>query len=170
MSKLIGIIPINFNNIYNKYNEDFNSINITRIYITSQYNMFVMKKKKEHNNTNNIIESFCLNQKISPICEKNIKVINYGWISNINIYLFIIDNPNYLSSEEISEVPSDKIYFNWKCIINTFKEKENTDVYENILKNNNSQLNQYISYEKNNDIKITLKDIYEKLIGFNIIK
>lgn len=169
--KMIGIIPIHFNNIENRYSSDLDSCNITRIFISNNNNCFVTKKTKLHKNNSNVLETF--NNTFNTQLEmENTKIIHYGWIDNIYIYFFVIDSYKLISLTSTYESKLNKETYDWKVFMDIFKENElyPLDIYHNILQDLGEYNNVHLDYTLNlNDLSISIKDIYTKLTNIHIL-
>lgn len=172
-SKFIGIVPINYNHIINPYKSDFDTANITRIFCSNENNLFTIKKKKEHKDVTKIIIAFN-KQFNSSLNSDNTKIIEFGWINNICIYLFIVSDYELISINSLNSLLNDKENFGWKVLLDRFREnEEQTDVYTNILSNNgmfdNVTFDVSLNFLNIKNTCITIREIYNKLINLYII-
>lgn len=168
---MIGILPIQFNNIENKYPKDLDSCNITRLFMSNMNKIYTTKKTKLHKNTSHIVESFNKSFNIDIKLE-NIEIINYGWIDNIQLYLLIIDDYKLVSDISIHEITFNKEEFCWKIFMDRFKETNTTplDVYSHILEDNGIFNNVHFDFNITiGNEMISIKDIYSKLTNIHYI-
>ena len=170
--KMIGIIPIHFNYIENKYPNEMDSCNITRMFLSNNNKFYITKKIKTHKEPFNIIETF--NKAFdTDIKLDNCQLINYGWLENIQLYLLIIEDYTILSKLSIHNTTFHKETFCWKVFIDRFKEtKETKDIYKLILNNNGIYKNVILDYHINSNntdnIQISIEEIYKKMLNTHI--
>ena len=110
----------------------------------------------------------------SSLDSDNTKIIEFGWIDNIYIYLFIVSDYELISVNSLNNLLNDKENFGWKVLFDRFREnEEQTDVYTNILSNNgmfdNITLDVSLNFLNIKDKCITIHQIYNKLINLYII-
>ena len=172
MNKMLGIIPVCHKSIENKYPEELDSVNITGVFVSNQDNICLTKKKREHQNIECILDTFNDIHK-SKIDKTNCtKIIDYGLINNIHIYILLVKNKEVVSNTTIyNTIDKDKEVYSWKIFLDRFKnvgsnKLENYNIYQNILlpqeKYDNENLN-YTMHCGKYDITINLKQIYTKL-------
>lgn len=169
---MIGIMPIQFTNIENKYPNDLDSCNITRIFISNMNKVYITKKTKLHKNTSNIIDTFNQSFKTDLNIDTTV-IINYGWIDNVQLYLLVIDDFKLISDISIHEITFYKEEYCWKIFIDRFKETNvyPLDIYHNILQDFGIFNNVHFDYNIIVDSKsVSIKDIYSKLTNIHYIK
>lgn len=174
MNKMLGIIPICCKLIENQYPEDLDSINVTGIFVSNLNNICLTKKKRDHQNIENILDTFNEIYKAKLDMNNSRKIIDYGIIDNVHIYIILVTHKEVVSSDTLfNTVDKDKEVYCWKIFFDRFKntcqsnkENKNNDIYKNILlpqeKYSNENLNHNLHCGKYK-IDIRLKDIYTKL-------
>ena len=169
--KMIGILPIQFNNIENKYPTDLDSCNITRLFISNMNKIYTTKKTKLHKNMSHILETFN-NSFNTQLKVENTQIINYGWVENVQLYLLIINDYQLISDISIHEITFHKEDFCWKIFMDRFKETNTIplDIYSHILDDNGIFNNVHFDFNITigNEI-ISVKDIYSKLTNLHYI-
>ena len=169
--KKIGIMPIQFNNIENKYPKDLDSCNITRMFISNMNNIYTAKKTKLHKNNNNILDTF--NKSFNTDLKiETTQIINYGWIDNVQLYLLVVNDYKMISDISIHEITFHKEEFCWKPFMDRFKETTivPSDIYSHILEDSGIFNNVHFDFNINIDNEsINIKDIYSKLTNIHYI-
>lgn len=168
---MLGLIPLYYKNMNNPFPEDLDSSNITGLFISNKNNIFTIKKKKEHKYNENILDSFNTTFK-TELNEQNTKLIEYGWLENILIYLLLVNEYNIISTKSIYNITNNTSneQFCWKIFLDRYKSND-SNIYQNIINNNgiipNKQLDYEMKFNKYNYI-IKLIDIYQKVIDYNL--
>ena len=169
---MLGIIPVCHRIIENKYPDELDSINITGIFASNQNNICLTKKKKEHQNIDNILDTFNDIYKSSLNIKDCSKIIDYGFVENVHIYILLVKNKDSVSPNTLFNIiDKEKEIYCWKIFLDRFKNittsgNSKYNVYQNILlpqdKYDNENLNFNLHCGKYN-IDINLKNIYTKL-------
>ena len=97
------------------------------------------------------------------------KIIDYGFIDNVHIYIILVTNKEIVSSDTLfNTVDKDKEIYCWKIFFDRFKNtcQSNNDIYKNILLPQEKYSNENLTHNLHcgkYKIDISLKDIYTKL-------
>ena len=174
MNKMLGIIPVCHKLIENQFPDELDSVNLTGIFVSNINNICLTKKKREHQNTENILNTFNEIYKADLDMNNCRKIIDYGIIDNIHIYIILVTNKEDITSATLfNTIDKDKEVYCWKIFFDRFKnicqsnkENKNSDIYKNILlpqeKYSNENLTHTLHCGKYK-IDISLKEIYTKL-------